>query len=1185
MRNSPADRPIRLVQPWTLVAIAGTIGGVLVLTYTGEDMLLPEGREPDAVSANYAELLVAARPEEGNRRVELIELLVYLGEYERARQQLQAWPDPDREEAGYLDLHIAIAQALSATDATRLDEASGRLQTYDSSALSIARQQRLADDALKLGLPLVAADLYRRLADRQPERRAALLEQSATWYLAGNRPAQAAQVYLEMLHAAGDAEQRPALVRRAYDGLVAVGEHAEASRLLVGEMEQLPVNEALSSWLGQGLKVAMGAQRLDLAGRIVEYWRAALPDSEKALDAELRLHLASGNIQSAWHAGERLALLRPRDAALQRQMAWLAEWTGHGPAALDYWQACLALEADPEALAHAWRLAFQLFDYERGIQWLEAAAASTRLSDADLDALIYAHEQRGTPDHAERWLRRYLLRHPTHRLAWSRLGQNLENTQQLQAKAAVFRGMARRFELSPAERVDWASTVWRLHDPEAAWELLEADSDGITDPDYWRTRAALAWTLERPADLQRAYEALAASGTPLLRSEEAELIESYRDPRPEHALEMLVDSWRRWRDASHLVAALELADEQGNVELYRSLIAEGEADPNVADSSRMLLARATLAERDERFDEAERLYRIGLERFPHDYVFHESLLWHLIDRQRVAELPTLLARWNQAAKRVGALWLPFATANQMLQRHEQALAWFRLYLRANADDWLVQAAYADALDAAGRSDQAYRLRGALVQRLDGHALSASPERYAVWLRLLAATNSPLDAQQQAMRWRNGSSAMMQVWFDRLLTQLDLTNQAAQKDQWLAWARRSGLRVNQDNQLQEALRQTSRANLDRLLTDSELDPAQRVAALDRLGHGYSALGVALGSLGTRQPTVVAEQLRRQAAELHERHPQGVSLGWARQDFGGFDREGPQIRLARNLGGNLYASLDLQKARYRSELLEPARLDDELDAVIRLERPLVDGVAEVTLDTSLRETDNRVGLGIRRSWLLGNRDELQLSLDWDRSSVESGMMRAFGKQSGIALAGRHGLSARDQVGWTVRHNRYETIDGQSLGASEAFSTEWTQVQQFSGPTWIVRSGIDYQRARLDSEPLDGLTVAEGGALRLDSVAANTFLDEEFGRVYAGTSIQRGIPGALNRTRAQYTWSLDLLAGWQFINSSFVYGINAGIGIELLGDDELAITGGYQSAPRGSGGEPGGTLGLTYSHRFGR
>jgi hypothetical protein len=63
------------------------------------------------------------------------------------------------------------------------------------------------------------------------------------------------------------------------------------------------------------------------------------------------------------------------------------------------------------------------------------------------------------------------------------------------------------------------------------------------------------------------------------------------------------------------------------------------------------------------------------------------------------------------------------------------------------------------------------------------------------------------------------------------------------------------------------------------------------------------------------------------------------------------------------------------------------------------------------------------------------------------------------------------------------------------------------------------------------------------------------------------------------------IDTLAGWQWTERQFNYGINVGIGVELFGDDELAMTLGYQSAPRGGEGDPGGSLGITYSTRFGR
>jgi len=74
-------------------------------------------------------------------------------------------------------------------------------------------------------------------------------------------------------------------------------------------------------------------------------------------------------------------------------------------------------------------------------------------------------------------------------------------------------------------------------------------------------------------------------------------------------------------------------------------------------------------------------------------------------------------------------------------------------------------------------------------------------------------------------------------------------------------------------------------------------------------------------------------------------------------------------------------------------------------------------------------------------------------------------------------------------------------------------------------------------------------------------------------------------LNRGTAQFSWLLDVLAGWQWTEQQANYAITTGVGMRVLGDDELAFTFGYQSAPRNGDGEPGGTLGVTYSARFGR
>ncbi len=373
------------------------------------------------------------------------------------------------------------------------------------------------------------------------------------------------------------------------------------------------------------------------------------------------------------------------------------------------------------------------------------------------------------------------------------------------------------------------------------------------------------------------------------------------------------------------------------------------------------MARARLAEQEGHGDVAERLYREALVRFPGENLVRERLLWFYIDRGRRDSLAPLLAQWHGLALRDSTLWLPFASASLLLERNDQALAWFRLYLKSNPNDWLVQAAYADALDASGYQDKALRLRRLLLRRLDREAVRATPDSFAAYLRLLAVAQGPLLAQGEARRAWNGEPAMLQLWFEQFLDQLAATNQEPLKDDWLAWARGRGLKIGRNEEIQAALRSQNRAALQRLLERGELDPAQRVEALVRLGHGGEALGEALGALGDGHSRDNREQLRRQAAEILERTPQGLQLGWNKRDFGGLDFKGPTLRAARHLGDDWYADLELGSGRYHGDALDSSLLGSERNARLTLRRELADGFAAATLDGSWRDDEDRHGLG--------------------------------------------------------------------------------------------------------------------------------------------------------------------------------------------------------------------------------
>lgn len=1196
MRNSPVTESPRLLNRWALLAVALVVGVLLWATLQNEDVFQPNGQELDEVSAGYAEVLLGAYPKDQKLRTQLLDLLLQLNNYERAQKHLDQWPNPDPVLKPFYQLALdAQVQVISpgVTDADR-EVLIGRFRAFDYKALPDAQLQKLATLALGSQVPAVAADSYAELARRDPEKATGWLEQAAKWYLASEQPGKAAAIYVQLLESSKDPVLRQQYLLAAFKDLVATDRGEDAIKLLSDEIKTHPEVKYAPELLDQAVDVSVGHNRLDLAEQFFVLWRQEQPDTPEVLRHELKQRLAFGDLAGARNAGEQLLVHVPEDIGLLKQLALISEWQGDIPGALQHWVALFKLHNEPGQYEHAWRLALQGFDFDQGIPLLAAIKDSRALTDTELDALIYAEESRGTPEHAEHWLRSYLQKYPGHRLAHMRLLQNLDNTGQYDERLVAWEHFAAHFPLSTAERLDWVSNYLKNFDNASAWRVIDAaDHSRIDDVEYWTTRSELAWSLEKDDELRTSLERLMAIKGHLNSGDENTLINLYRYSDPHKALQLMVDSWHRTKEPEQLIYALQLAQDLQEWTLVASLLDEVKAEPHLANRAEVLAARGALAVQHKQPEEAIRLYRQGLELYPNDNLFRERLLWLYVDLGRSNELKPLLQQWRAIARRDSTLWLPFAAANQQLGRSRESLAWYRMYLKRNDVDWLVQAAYADALESAGQVDRAQRLRLRLTREITPERVAATPQGYATWLRLLSSSYSSRKARGQALQWQDGSKPMLQLWFDQMLANLDSTNQSTQKGEWLAWARSRDLKIERADQLQEILSGRDRGALEKLLASGELDAGQQVEALNSLGRPAQALVASLEQLGDDQSPAMREQLRQQAISLTEATPQGIQLGWHQQNYGGPEFSGPRLSMAHFLGDNWYARLDLEQGHYNGDSLDSSALGTERNAELTLQRQLSDGALKLIADTSQRDDDDRNGLGISRSWDVTPGDMLEVGADWQRKSEDTGLMRALGQQSGLWVGGLHRYSARDQLSWNLAQRWFETRAGDHLGNGQALKLEYVHTLQFAGPNWELRSGVDYQSNSLGNRSLAHLADSEGGAIDLadlgldsaDQLRPDDLMPDRYGQLYIGSSWRRGFPGALNRTRGQYTWLVDVNAGWQWIDNTINYGFNTGVGMEVFGDDELAFTIGYQSAPEGGGGQSGGTLGISYALRFGR
>ncbi|VXC07151.1 tetratricopeptide repeat protein [Pseudomonas sp. 9Ag] len=1184
MRNYTANSPTRLLSPWALLLIVVLLGALLVLTYTGEDALMPGEEQPDAVSISYAELLLQAHPDNTSLRLKLIKQLIELGDLRRARSHVYQLPESEAHRVRFLLSELAVLEAQADPQSLTLQARAAlqdQMRAVDRNSISTDELIRYARYALSLTDPGLAAPAYRDLTARDGERRDYWLNEAAQAHLGAGEVLAAAGLFNELLSNAETTADQRRYLQQAFSALLS-GDRSEQAAELVHRHLSL-MNAGDGALMGAAVQAGIGSHRYDLATDLMTSWRKLQPDDLAALKAEFGLHLAAGELEQAWDVGQRLATAESSDTGLLKQLAQLGEWTGHTVAALNFWLRLIQLEDNPSIREHAWRLAAQLFDFDNTIALLAGTGAGRQLTDVELDTLVYSHSERGTPEQAEQWLRNYLRLQPGHQLAWMRLRQILEQTQQLAAESVIWAAIEHRFGLTIDQRVDWAEVEWQLFNPQSAWQVLNSiETDSVADEAYWRLRGELAWELERDADALESYLRLGVlSVTPDSTTEER-LITLYERSSPERALDVMIASWKRRPTPAILSRALQMAMQLGDMTRLDVLIREGRMLPSSDSISALWSARALQASEAGDSKEAERLYLEALARFPETGEFRPQLLWHYIDQGQQAPLVPLLRQWEGLAIKRSALWLPFANANLLLNRSNQALRWFYLYLRLNPDDSLVQAAYADALESAGYSDRALRLRRHVLRNLEMPTHGADPAQYQIYLRLMSARGAGLAANALALRWRDGSRSMLQLWFDQFSEQLDTLNQSSLKGQWLAWARRNELKISRYAELQEALQVNNRLVLERLLADEGLDPAQRVEALQRLGSNGQAMAESLAALSPKPPVIVRQQLLRQALALQELNPQGIQVGMRRQDFGSVKLQGPTALVARQLDNDWHASLSLSRLDYSGSGLLNAQPGVEQAAELDLTRTLDKGSLTIALDTSDHDEGDRFGFGISRRLQLTSKDALEFHADWQRQAEESGLLRALGQRDGFGVSGAHVISARDQFSWSLAHQRYSLLDGKAVGSGQQANFELSHAVFFEGPAWTLRSGLSYSKYQLKNDQLPDDTDSATDESLLTPAA---LLQERFGQLYVGSTWRRGFPGALNRGTAQFSWLLDVQAGWQWTEQQTNYAITTGVGMEVLGDDELAFTFGYQSAPRNGDGEPGGALGVTYSARFGR
>lgn len=899
-----ADREERVISPWGIAFLAGIVLGVLVLLFPAESFRreIARSKAMDAVSLAFAHALVSAMPEEPGFRLTLARRYLAVGETEAAREaiaQVLAHGTPALlAEAKLLLFHVMERDTYAWPEGsparlegeTRLRHQLAELMGQSWTA---AQWADLAERALKLGDRQLAMTAYQRLAALPGDEGAMWAMKAAAAALGLGEHRVAAMLYLEASDKATTLEQRRLAFLQGLKALQAGNLLEEALQAAEAHIGPLLQDEATLLYL---VMLARAADRPALAERYVKvllrmaWLREITPrtmpaayvvstgsailvstsgrmSSEEASRAVKRpfddqiyslaydVFIGNRNLRDAYLVSEEAVKQAPESLPWRRRMAQVAEWRRRPEVALVHWLYAARRTQQKADYEQVLRLARGLYDYDSIILAIQALAAhGAQVTEAQWTELVQAYEASGRAGEAIAFLETVSEARPQ-KAVLDHLARLYENVGQPARALTVLERLDLQFGPNLSRAMKQATLLSQENRLDDALVALQR-AQGVAkdeDTEFWRALGDLAWQLQRIATAESAYQVMYRTNR--LPDELIErMIRVLSQRAPAEAAKLAERVWQRSRQPNLFLWMLDLYEANGEWDRLRHAFDTlSKSDEFLfTESDRYWAHRARYLGRRDRVPQAIRAFQRALSLNPASIDIRASFLWLLLEQRQFDVLREYTKRWARDAEAHSSLWGPFAAAYAAIGEPHRAVSFYARQLSFHRTDYLWILNYAEALEAAGFADQAWRLRRyawfGLRKQVTG--MPAAPERNEalVTYARLVLQESPGDGGARAAR-RLQQFSLNQVGHELLLAWALSTEREAGARAWLWRTYAKRLRTPAWVDLRLALDADDTERLGTLLAarEHELHPEDRVAAVRRLGDLALAQEVAHAQL--------------------------------------------------------------------------------------------------------------------------------------------------------------------------------------------------------------------------------------------------------------------------------------------------------------------------------------------------
>jgi len=1036
----------------------------------------------------------------------------------------------------------------------------------------------VADQLLAIERPLDASRAFARLSVVDSAQSSKWLEQAARWSEAGGKPAEAA-AYLELSLASAPENQRQALEERISKLVIASGDN---DAVIERFQQKIEAGDTSKLTLITAFKAAIGGGRTDIAQEWNNQLKQNHPDSAEGWLNQYDLSLAMSDLPTALTAAKTLVDLQPEVADYHRRLAKVAEWSGDPNLATAEWLWLSERFPSIETLSELARLSQMTLQPSLTAEALKQQAVRQKPTPTQLTQLVDAYELEGTPKLAVSAIEGILKRYGADRELMVRLAKLHAYHVDFSAAENVWTRYESHFGQSVQSRLNLMESQWQLKKSQEALNtalvipgLVASDNRSLDKASDYQIRllSELGWRFDKP-------ELTALTETHLERIED----ESQQFLQRQRAIEVA-------QKRGHLHQAIESAGtlnadtpSASSAMLHIRLLIEGlrlndanyseyneTIQPYLAHNSETvglrreisywtLVAQYHLNKGDEVM--ASRAYQSALDLSPNNPDALSGLIWMHIGAGNTTEITRFIEKYEPLAEQAPVLWTPVAVAYMQLGMPSRSLTWFERQIDTIEADYSLLLTYADALEAAGRTEHAYKVRHYAIDALRPLLTLDDKADQNVLLEQYARMVTKFGTADQKERFAQG---VIDTDSDEIISK-DTFWQQEMAIAWLMATQRHDLaRVVLAKLHEQRLKAPAWQALAVAMKQDDLDTvaqivqqgqgisvADNMLALRTLGRNDEAYSLAINTLQAGLSGNDVEMAEQTYRSLRQYRPAFIGAGVTNTVSSGLDVIESSFSARQTLSGStLGLSVDAKRKQFSSERYVLTGDDDQTDIAITLH------YGDAGLNSKLTagyladgEVDRTYFLGGISSQFNKGRNELNVEVAIDEVPTASTLLQLRGTQN----------RASAQLGLSVGTLGFVRLNADFTDVSSRVSEQRVS-RGLSGIAEVgVRGNIgshSWSSSVTASTAVNDRTDVLPAEFGLNNqVSIDEVITDKFSNVSVGASISRGNTSSNYPQVSSPRYFLNGRVGHSWPERNFGVQLDAGAGMRIIGGDELSV-----------------------------